>query len=117
MTRVAIALGSNLGDRQQHLQFGIDELTRLLNDVRAASFVETDAVDVVEPQPAYLNTAVIGTTPLAPAALLAELLAIEQRRGRTRPSLRAARTLDLDLILYGDVVVDTPTLTVPHPRF
>ena len=50
-------------------------------------------------------------------ALLQTLLAIERERGRTRPSLRASRTLDLDLILYGDAVIDTPELTVPHPRY
>ncbi len=68
-------------------------------------------------QPPYLNAVAVGETPLAPEVLLEHLLAIERERGRERPSARAARTLDLDVILYGDRVIDTPALQVPHPRF
>ena len=59
----------------------------------------------------------VGETTLAPEALLGELLALERERGRERTGARAARTLDLDLILYGDLIVDSPTLVIPHPRF
>jgi 2-amino-4-hydroxy-6-hydroxymethyldihydropteridine diphosphokinase len=64
-----------------------------------------------------LNAVVVGNSDVPPEALLAELVQIENARGRRRPSRHAARTLDLDLIIYGDQVIDTPDLTVPHPRF
>ncbi len=65
----------------------------------------------------YLNAAAVGSTELAPRAVLEVLLGIERERGRERPAPNAPRTLDLDLILYGDLVVDEPDLIVPHPRF
>lgn len=116
-TRVAIALGSNLGDRQAHLAYAVERLRDLLSSVRVSSIHETAPEGVDEPQPDYLNAVVSGETTLRPLALLQRLLAIERERGRTRPSLRASRTLDLDLILYGDQVINTPELTVPHPRY
>ena len=116
-TRVAIALGSNLGDRHAHLAFAIARLRKILTDVRVSSIHETAPEGVDEPQPDYLNAVVAGTTTLGPHELLEALLAIERERGRTRVSFRASRTLDLDLILYGDEVIDTPELTVPHPRY
>jgi 2-amino-4-hydroxy-6-hydroxymethyldihydropteridine diphosphokinase len=115
--RVAIALGSNLGDRRAHLAAAVEALTADLDDLIVSTAIETDPVDVPDPQPPYLNAAIVGSTTLAPEALLERLLAIERANGRTRPSPRAPRTLDLDLILYGDVVLDTPTLTIPHPHF
>ena len=114
---VAIALGSNLGDRRAHLDWAITELRQILDNVRVSSFIDTDPVDVPEPQPRYLNAVVVGESTLGPEVLLERLLAIERARGRTRPSLRASRTLDLDLILYGDRVIETTGLAVPHPRF
>jgi 2-amino-4-hydroxy-6-hydroxymethyldihydropteridine diphosphokinase len=116
-TRVAIALGSNLGDRRAHLAFAISRLSEILTDIRVSSIHETAPEGVDEPQPDYLNAVVAGTTMLGPHELLEALLAIERERGRTRESFRASRTLDLDLILYGDEVIDTPQLTVPHPRY
>ena len=114
---VAIALGSNLGDRQAHLDFAVAQLRRLLHPLRASTFIETEPVDVPDVQSPFLNGVVVGETAIAPSALLAELLAIERERGRRRPHRHAARTLDLDLILYGDWVVTEPGLAVPHPRF
>ena len=114
---VAIALGSNLGDRRGHLRWAIEQLGGVLTRLRASTFIDTEPVGVPDPQPPYLNAAVVGETTLAPEALLDRLLAIERARGRERPSPRAPRTLDLDLILYGDRVGDAPSLTVPHPRF
>ena len=116
-TRVAIALGSNLGDRQAHLAYAIGRLQEFLTDVRVSSIHETAPEGVDEPQPDYLNAVVSGDTTLQPLALLHRLLTIERERGRTRPSLRASRTLDLDLILYGNDVINTPELIVPHPRY
>ena len=117
MPLTAIALGSNLGDRRAHLEWAVDQLRGLLTDLRMSSFIETEAVDVPEPQPPFLNGAVVGDTTLAPEVLLGELMALERERGRDRTAVRAPRTLDLDLILYGDLVVDSPALVVPHPRF
>lgn len=115
--RVAIALGSNLGDREAHLRYAIARLSDVLTDIRVSSFHNTAAEGVDEPQPDYLNAAIAGVTTLGPHALLDRMLAIERERGRSRPSFRASRTLDLDLIFYGDQAINTPDLTVPHPRW
>ncbi len=117
--RVAIALGSNLGDRRGHLAWAVEQLGGLLSNLRVSTVVETDPVDVPDEQPPYLNAAAVGETRLAAEDLLTSLLALEQARGRMRESFRAARTLDLDLILYGDVVrhAPDPDMTLPHPRF
>ena len=117
MPLVAIALGSNLGDRRAHLEFAVERLTSILRSIRVSDVEETEPFDVPDAQPAYLNAAVVGETDLEPDALLERMLAIERERGRERPSVRAARTLDLDLILYGSRIIDTPELQVPHPRF
>jgi len=114
---VALALGSNLGDRRAHLMWAVDRLGAVLSGLRASFFIETEPVDVPGPQPPYLNAAVVGKTALDPRALLATLLALERERGRERVTPRAPRTLDLDLILYGDRVIDEPGLVVPHPGF
>jgi 2-amino-4-hydroxy-6-hydroxymethyldihydropteridine diphosphokinase len=114
---VVIALGSNLGDRRAHLEFAVERLSSILHSVRVSSVEETEPFDVPDAQPPYLNAVVVGETELEPDALLQQLLAIERARGRERPSVRAARTLDLDLILYGDSIIDTAQLKVPHPRF
>ena len=112
----AVALGSNRGDREAHLAFAVSALGSLLYGMRVSPFIETAPVGV-PPQPDYLNGAVVGTCVLAPAALLAALMHIERKRGRARPHPGAARTLDLDLILMGEMVVGRPDLAVPHPRF
>ena len=115
--QVAIALGSNLGDREVQLRGAITALSSLLTPLRVSSFHETEPVDVAGPQPLFLNAAAVGDTQLSAPAILDVLLAVEQRFGRERPYERAPRTIDLDLILYGDQVIDTPALHVPHPRF
>jgi len=110
-------LGSNVGDRRAHLEFATDRLAALLRNIQVSSFLETEPVDVPGSQSSYLNAAVVGETALEPLDLLQALLEIEADRGRTRPYPRAPRTLDLDLILYGQRVVDSTVLTLPHPRF
>ena len=112
-----IALGSNLGDRQAHLDFAISRLRQLLEDIQVSPVHETEPVGVPDDQPPFLNAAVIGRTTLGASELLAALLAIEGDAGRQRPFPGAARTLDLDLILFGERVIDQPGLHVPHPRF
>jgi len=117
MDRVAIALGSNVGDRRAHLDYAVTALRALLTNVAVSRYYDTVPVGVSGPQAMFLNAAAVGETTLAPRALLEALLAIEQERGRERPYLNAPRTLDLDLILAGDTVVDEPGLVLPHPRF
>jgi 2-amino-4-hydroxy-6-hydroxymethyldihydropteridine diphosphokinase len=114
---VAIALGSNLGDRRAHLDWAVDRLRSHVAHLRVSTRIETDPVEVDGPQPRYVNAAAVGETSLGPDELLQALLAIERERGRERPSRRAPRTLDLDLILFGDLVSHAPHLTLPHPRF
>jgi 2-amino-4-hydroxy-6-hydroxymethyldihydropteridine diphosphokinase len=113
---VAIALGSNLGDRQSHLEYAVARLRRLLTDISVSSWYDTAPVGVM-PQPRFLNGALTGVTAASAADLLTVLLAIERERGRDRPHSGAPRTLDLDLIFYDNQVIDTPGLRVPHPRY
>jgi 2-amino-4-hydroxy-6-hydroxymethyldihydropteridine diphosphokinase len=117
MMIAAVALGSNLGDRRSHLDFAISRLKATLANLRASRYYETEPVGAPGPQPLFLNAAAVGQTSAGASELLAVLMAIEQERGRERPFQNAARTLDLDLILFGDLVMETPALTVPHPRF
>lgn len=117
MDRVAIALGSNLGDRRAHLDFGVAKLRSLLRHIAVSRYHDTVPVGITGPHPLYLNAAATGETTLSARDLLDALLAIEAARGRERPYPNAPRTLDLDLILHGDLVVDAAGLTVPHPRF
>jgi 2-amino-4-hydroxy-6-hydroxymethyldihydropteridine diphosphokinase len=116
LNSAAIALGSNLGDRESHLAFAVHQLRELLTGMRVSSWHETVPVGVA-PQPDFLNGAVVGQTTLDARALLDRLHGVEQARGRRRPHDGAARTLDLDLILFGADVIDEPGLQVPHPRF
>lgn len=115
-TQVAIALGSNHGDRPAHLEYGFGRLASFLSDMRRSTVRET-APYGVEPQPPFLNAAAIGLTLLQPRDLLDTLLAIESERGRTRPRPGLPRTLDLDLIFYDQDIIDERGLQVPHPRF
>lgn len=118
---VVIALGANLGDAARTLDAALDDLGDALHDVRRAPFVTTDPVGGPD-QPRYTNSVVVATTTLGPAELLARLHAVEARHGRVREVRWGARTLDLDLVQYGDpvtgddVVSDDPALTLPHPR-
>jgi 2-amino-4-hydroxy-6-hydroxymethyldihydropteridine diphosphokinase len=110
-------MGSNLGDRHAHLHYAIDALQLDLTDVTTSSFVETQPVGVGEEHGVFLNAALVGLTRLSARMLLERLLEIEEERGRTRPYPMAPRTLDLDLILYGDAIINEHGLQVPHPRF
>jgi len=113
---VAVALGSNLGDREQYLRDAIAALESVISGLRVSSFYDTAPVGVGD-QPRFLNAAATGVTTRSARAVLDALLAIEARLGRTRPHPGAARTVDLDLILYGDQIIEERNLTVPHPRF
>lgn len=111
-----IALGSNLGDRADHLRLATAALHQLGRVEAVSSFYETDPVGNIS-QPDFLNAVAELTTALQPEELLAALLRIELEQGRDRSSspLKGPRTVDLDLLSYGDVVMETPSLTLPHP--
>ena len=117
MPRVAIALGSNLGDRRHHLETAIDLLMPHLRQALVSTFLDTHPEGVSDDQPRYLNAALVGEAQLLPDAMLKRLLSIEEQLGRTRPYWGAPRIIDLDLILYGDVRLFEPGIQVPHPRF
>lgn len=113
----AICLGANLGARAETLAAAVAELaaTPGLSDFSASRVYETEPVDVVD-QPPFLNQVVRFRCTLSPEALLARCREIETRFGRTREVRRGPRTLDLDLLFLGTQVVDSPALTLPHPR-
>ena len=115
--RAYVGLGSNLGDRAGHLLMGVrGMLSAGLRVARLSSLYETEPVDVTD-QPAFLNMVAELIQPLPrPNQLLARLLRVEYALGRTRETLRGARTLDLDLLLYGDLRMESELLTLPHPR-
>jgi 2-amino-4-hydroxy-6-hydroxymethyldihydropteridine diphosphokinase len=115
--RAAVALGSNLGDRQRHLSFARDRLSQLLVNFRMSSVIETDPVGVPDRQPAFLNAAAIGDTTLCSDDFFQALQDIERAAGRERPFPGAARTLDIDLILFGATILQNSQLVIPHPRF
>ena len=111
-----MALGSNQGNRDGMIRGAIADLQQHLFNIRVSNFHETDPVGVGA-QPRFLNAALIGATAESAGDLLQNLLSIERLRGRVRPYAGAPRTIDLDLILYGDLVISGPMLSVPHPRF
>ena len=118
MTRAYVGLGANLGDRERTLRAAVDALAAEegVEVVAVSTLRETEPVGVGE-QPRFLNGAVELETTLTARELLDRLLAVEQRFGRVRIlGEHGPRTLDLDLLLYGDEVIDEPGLTVPHPR-
>ncbi len=118
---VYLALGSNLGDRRAHLASAVTALRQVrgLEVLRLSSMVETPALLAhagAAAQPSYLNQIVEAFCALEPAALLSAVRAIEATEGRVRRERWSARTLDIDVVLFGAQVIDTPELKVPHPE-
>ena len=113
-----VALGANLGEAETTVRAAIAALGRLPGTqlVAASSLYRTAPLEVPEPQPDYINAVARLATTLTPHALLDELLALEARFGRVRPYRWAPRALDLDLLLYDDLVLDSAELQLPHPR-
>ena len=116
MPRAYVALGSNLGDRHAYLALARDRLARL----PGTALLGVSPIDETEPlggldQPPYLNQMVALETTLAPRALLEACQRIEAEAGRHRRERWASRTLDLDLVRFGDLLMDEPGLTLPHP--
>ena len=116
--KAVIAIGSNLGDRRAAIEFAAQQLSAILSNSAFSEVVETEPEgDGLEHQPLYLNAVIVGETALTARALLEAILDIEHAFGRERPHTGAPRTLDLDLIMLGDEMVEEPDLHVPHPRF
>jgi 2-amino-4-hydroxy-6-hydroxymethyldihydropteridine diphosphokinase len=118
MTRAYVGLGANLGDRAATMHAALEQLSAEpgIEVVAVSSFRETEPVGIAD-QPRFLNAAAAVETEVAPHELLDRLLGIERRLGRTREGPRfGPRTIDLDLLVYGDRRIDEPGLEVPHPR-
>ncbi len=118
MPLALLGLGANLGDRAAALNAAIEALSdaRGIAVIRRSTVIETSPVGGAADQPPYLNAAVVVETQLSPESLLAKLHEIEASLGRRRDIHWGPRTIDLDLLLYDQQVVESPTLTIPHPR-
>lgn len=115
VTSIYLALGSNLGDRRANLRAALEALPPAAR-LRAASPVYETPPWGIADQPPFLNMAAEAETSLAPEALLAHLKDAERRLGRLPAPRWGPRLIDLDLLFYGDLVCETPALTIPHPR-
>jgi 2-amino-4-hydroxy-6-hydroxymethyldihydropteridine diphosphokinase len=111
---VYLSLGSNVGDRAANLHTAIDRLRVLGEVVAVSSFYETEPVEFTA-QPWFLNCAVKLNTEKTPQQLLAGILEIEQQLGRRRGQQKGPRIIDLDILLFGNLILDDPGLTIPHP--
>ncbi len=110
---VYLGLGSNLGDREATLKAAIERLP--VRVTRVSPIYETKPIDYLD-QPWFLNLVVEGETDLTPHDLLAETAQIEKDLGRVRTVAKGPRTVDIDILLYGNEIVDKPELQIPHPR-
>ena len=113
-TKVYLGLGSNMGNRQENLDWALDLLSQRLRPGKVSSVYETEPVGNVN-QPYFLNITCEAYTTLEPEHLLALAKGIETKLGRTGKSLDP-RPIDIDILFYGDRVIDTPELVIPHPR-
>jgi 2-amino-4-hydroxy-6-hydroxymethyldihydropteridine diphosphokinase len=110
-----LSLGSNVGDRERNLQEAIRRASALGRVVAASSVYETEPVEFTD-QPWFLNCVLALQTAAEPAQLLRECLRIEHEMGRQRVLKKGPRSIDIDILLFGDAVVNTPELTIPHPE-
>jgi 2-amino-4-hydroxy-6-hydroxymethyldihydropteridine diphosphokinase len=110
-----LGLGSNLGDRQANLDRALEFLGQRLRIKKISSIYDSEPVGNIE-QPRFLNLVCEVVTNLTPKGLLALVKGIENKLGRIGGHSGAPRTIDIDILLYGDEVMETPELTVPHPR-
>ena len=114
--KVVIALGANLGDPRKQVSLAIDEIRDLIQITAVSSLYETEPVGVPDNQPNYINAVLIGESDLKPLDLMNQLLEIENEMGRHRSFPNAARTIDIDIIEYGGLFMESQALTLPHPR-
>ena len=115
--KAILGLGGNLGDPYANIRAALNAVDSLCGTklLRVSRFYLTEAVEVNEPQPPYINCAAEIETRLSPNALLGACLGIESALGRTRPGFKSPRTVDIDLLLYEGVSMNTEELTLPHP--
>ena len=111
---VYLSLGSNLGDRQANLHTAIVKLVSLGEVIKVSCLYETEPVELRE-QPWFLNCAVLMQTELLPGIFLRRILGIEREMGRKRTRPKGPRTIDIDILLFGNATIETPELRVPHP--
>jgi len=111
---VYLSLGSNVGDRAANLNSAIEQLQALGKIEKVSSFYETEPVEF-ENQPWFLNCAVKLDTEKMPKQLLAGILDVEQEMGRRRTQKKGPRAIDIDILLFGNSIIDTKGLTIPHP--
>ena len=115
MTLIYLALGSNLGDRARTLENAVTLLGKHLANVRLSPIYETEPVGYLE-QGKFLNAALEGTTELGPRELLNACQEIEKQLGRERIIRNGPRTIDIDILFYGNTLLNEPDITIPHPR-
>lgn len=115
MTAVYLGLGTNLGNRRVNLKRALELLAEKVKVVKVSSVYETEPVGFLS-QPRFLNAVCEVDTDLAPPELLHFVRGIEMKLGRRQSFRNAPREIDIDILLYGDIVMDTPELSVPHPR-
>jgi 2-amino-4-hydroxy-6-hydroxymethyldihydropteridine diphosphokinase len=113
-TLVYLSLGANVGDSARSIREAVTRLESAEHVVAASSFYETEPVEFTD-QAWFLNCAVALETTKTPAQLMAALLTIEREMGRQRTQKKGPRTIDIDILLFGDTVVESPELTIPHP--
>jgi 2-amino-4-hydroxy-6-hydroxymethyldihydropteridine diphosphokinase len=113
-TLIYLSLGSNIGNRAENLNAAIDRLRDVGEVVQVSPFYETEPVEFTA-QAWFLNCAIALDTENTPQELLASILDIEQRMGRRRAQKKGPRVIDIDILLFGDLIVDEPGLTIPHP--
>lgn len=111
---VYLSLGSNVGNRDSNLREAIQRIEGLGRVTEVSSFYETEPVEFTE-QPWFVNCAVALETTQPAAELMRGLLAIEREMGRQRLQKKGPRIIDIDILLFGDAIVNTPDLTIPHP--
>jgi 2-amino-4-hydroxy-6-hydroxymethyldihydropteridine diphosphokinase len=112
---VYLSLGANLGDRAANLRHALRELQKVGTVKAVSSLYETEPMETQGDQPWFVNCAAAIETELSPSEFLGRTLALEQALGRTRTSSKAPRALDIDIIFFGNAVLRTTELTVPHP--
>ena len=113
--RAVIALGSNLGDRESYIQSALKEMATFLTIERVSTLIETKPVGGPS-QGDFLNAVVLGACELEADELLKKLMEIEKNLGRVREEINGPRTIDLDIISMGDLVIQSENLSLPHPR-
>lgn len=118
MVTCYLGIGSNLGNRRKNINLAIEEIAALKGTklIKASRFIETDAVGGPSCQPKFLNGAIKITTDIPPSQLLKKLKNIERHLGRTKSVRNGPRMIDLDILFYGDRILDTKELKIPHPR-